>query len=144
MKVLRYPHRISTERLQAGDPRELLPIMNHAVIVFSSLLARWINQKGYQLALKADLPFVESVFQLMRREFVYRPVLTPAQFLQPTGFAEQKLILVGDLIRLCKKKHNELYREEHPNAVRTHGEHPRTSGDLSKPAGQSSSTRRFA
>ena len=46
---------------------------------------------------------------MMRNEFDYKPVLSVQQFLT-MGFVERKMILVCDLIALCKNKHYELYR----------------------------------
>ncbi len=46
----------------------------------------------------------------MRNEFNYRPALNLSQFFT-VGFAERKLILVCDLIKLCKRKHNELSKQ---------------------------------
>lgn len=53
----------------------------------------------------------EEVYKILRNEFNYRPSLNLTQFFNP-GFAERKLILVCDLIKLCKRKHNEISKQK--------------------------------
>ena len=60
---------------------------------------------------KSDARFVEGVFRLIRSEFHYRPSLSVEQFLS-TGFAERKMLVLVDIIKLCKKAHNDLVREQ--------------------------------
>ena len=71
---------------------------------------------------KNDLRFIESLYkvnnflnvcvnmfdlQVLRDLFQYVPVLTREQFLA-TGFAERKIIMTTDILRLCESKHKQL------------------------------------
>ena len=54
------------------------------------------------LSAKSDLGFTEAVFALLPRIYAYRPTLSAVQFLRK-GFAEQKMRLVGDVVKLVSK-----------------------------------------
>ena len=80
---------------------------------------------------KNDLRFIESLYkvnnffiiclwcvyaiiQVLRDVFHYVPMLTREQFLA-TGFAERKMIMATDVLRLCESKHKELTQLRHKN-----------------------------
>lgn len=50
-----------------------------------------------------------GAYKLLRNEFSYKPPLTSSQFLT-SGFAERKIMMLCDIIHLCKKKHEEIIK----------------------------------
>ena len=106
----KYLTRLSLLSASKGDPSSLLPILHYILLDYSSILATHFAAKGYELYGKKDARFLEAVYQLLRREFTYRPQLSRIQFFT-MGFAERKLILVYDIIHQCKQLHYNLSRE---------------------------------
>ena len=92
-----------------GDPASLLPVLHYVLLGFSRHVARHLAEAGYELSAKTDLRFVEVVFRALRELHRYRPQLSPAQFLSHK-FAEKKIMLLHDVVVLCKRKHNEVVR----------------------------------
>eukprot|EP00698_Gefionella_okellyi_P024558 TRINITY_DN8701_c0_g1_i1.p1 TRINITY_DN8701_c0_g1~~TRINITY_DN8701_c0_g1_i1.p1 ORF type:complete len:234 (-),score=35.11 TRINITY_DN8701_c0_g1_i1:110-811(-) len=106
---LKYASPLDISSLKAGDPAALLPVLHFALYGFSRLLAKFLNENNFDLYAKSDARFLDGVYKLLITEFNYRPTLTAQQFLTP-GFAERKILTVVDVIKHCKKKHNELYK----------------------------------
>ena len=77
---------------------------------FSRYLSKYFITQCYEFHNKNDQKFVQTVYRLLLNEFQYRPSLSSNMFLSP-GYAERKLIMLCDIIHLCKKKHNELYKQ---------------------------------
>lgn len=59
--------------------------------------------------MKNDFTFLENVFKLLRSNFQYRCVLSVSQFLS-MGFTERKVLMCLDIIRVVRKRHEELAR----------------------------------
>mmetsp|Transcript_22765 Transcript_22765/g.40952 ORF Transcript_22765/g.40952 Transcript_22765/m.40952 type:complete len:207 (+) Transcript_22765:1825-2445(+) len=59
--------------------------------------------------MKNDFTFLENVFKLLRSNFQYRCVLSVPQFLS-MGFTERKVLMCLDVIRVARKRHEELLR----------------------------------
>ena len=97
-------------RAAAGDPGVFLHALHHALLVFSRHVAGAILKCGYELHAKTDMRFVECVQKLLATEFSYRMTLTPRQFFSG-GFAERKMMLVHDVVQLCRRRHNEMARK---------------------------------
>lgn len=74
---------------------------------YSLPLANWLMSKGYSLYGKSDLKFVEGLYKVLRNAFNYQPKLTREQFLS-SGYAERKVMLTYDLLKLCQIKHVQL------------------------------------
>lgn len=110
---------LDLDALVSGDPAGYLPLLHFAVLKLSKLVARWITELGYELFAKSDTRFVEGVFRLMRTELNFRHSLTPKQFLT-SGFAEKKMLLVVQLLRLVRAKHADLARERGPKKAANH------------------------
>ncbi|GLC57565.1 hypothetical protein PLESTB_001241000 [Pleodorina starrii] len=70
-----------------------------------------------ELAGKTDQRFVESCFKLFRDVLNVRTVLTPVQFFEQ-GYAERKVLLLCDVIAVCKKLHNDEVRQERLAALK--------------------------
>ncbi|XRB06488.1 centrosomal protein CEP44 [Pycnococcus provasolii] len=120
LRHIRYPAVLDEALLKAGDPVALLPALHYVLLGFSRPLARYLADSGYHLEESSDWRFVESAAKLLREVFRYRPALTPVQFLSH-GFAERKVLLVLDVIRVAKAKHNELLRQRHAAGQRSGG-----------------------
>ena len=110
----------------AGDPAFYLPVLHHVLLVFSRHVAGAILGAGYELHAKTDMRFVEAVHKLLASEFGYRMALTPRQFFSP-GFAERKMMLIDDVVQLCRRRHNDMVREIHKAQLNKH----RLAGDPS-------------
>ena len=96
-------------RLSKGDPSTFLPLLHHVLLDFSPFLSRYFSSKNYELYGKKDTRFLESVYKLLRDEFNYKPALSRDQFFS-MGYAERKLILLGDVMRLCRTLHTRLVK----------------------------------
>jgi hypothetical protein len=110
---------LDLDALASGDPAGYLPLLHFAVLRLSKLVARWVTELGYELYAKSDARFVEGVFRLMRTELNFRHSLTPKQFLT-VGFAENKMLLVVQLLRLVRAKHADMARERGPKKAADH------------------------
>eukprot|EP00947_MAST-08B_sp_MAST-8B-sp1_P001957 g1957.t1 len=66
-----------------------------------------VTRKGYELYSSTDKRFVTDVIRLLQNEFSYRPSLSASQFLS-SGYAERKIIFICDVVKLCRRKHQEL------------------------------------
>nr|KAJ3414405.1 Centrosomal protein of 44 kDa [Polyrhizophydium stewartii] len=109
LKHVRYDVPLDQAGASRGDPAAFLPILHYVLLDYSALVARRFAERSYELYGKTDSRFVETVFGLMLNEFNYRSALSRDQFLSP-GFAERKLILVADVVRLCRELHGRLKR----------------------------------
>ena len=54
---------------------------------------------------------MEIIYKVLVQEFGYKPALTKEQFLA-LGFAERKIILVKDIVGLCRQKHLQLSKKK--------------------------------
>ncbi|KNC98800.1 uncharacterized protein SPPG_05778 [Spizellomyces punctatus DAOM BR117] len=109
LRHIRYAGPFDVYGASKGDPAAFLPVIHFILLDYSHILARHFAAKNYELYGKKDARFMESVYRLLRDEFGYRPQITREQFFS-MGFAERKLIFVGDLIRLSKTLHVNLAR----------------------------------
>ncbi|TPX70426.1 hypothetical protein SpCBS45565_g01761 [Spizellomyces sp. 'palustris'] len=109
LRHIRYTGPFDVYGASKGDPAAFLPVIHFILLDYSHILARHFAAKNYELYGKKDARFMESVYRLLRDEFGYRPQITREQFFS-MGFAERKLIFVGDLIRLSKTLHVNLAR----------------------------------
>jgi hypothetical protein len=107
---VKYDKYFNAERILAGDSSELLPILHYGLLGCSSVLAKHLVDRGYEIFSKNDSKFMEGVYKICRNVFQYYPRLSVSQFLS-TGFGERKLIFVADVIKLCMTHHNQLARE---------------------------------
>ena len=56
----------------------------------------------------SDARFVAAAHKMLREQLGYRCVLTVPQLLSSEGFAERKMLLILDVLSLCRTKHAEL------------------------------------
>ncbi|GLI64159.1 hypothetical protein VaNZ11_007344 [Volvox africanus] len=117
LRAIKCPADVDEVGLRLGDPVALLQLFNFTLLKFSRHVARFIVRHGFELAGKTDQRFVESCFKLFRDVLNVRTVLTPAQFFEH-GYAERKVLLLCDVIAVCKKLHNEEVRQERLAALK--------------------------
>ena len=104
--VIQAPTLDQKEALE-GKPCFFLPIIHHALLVFSKHVAKFTSDNGFDLFAKNDYRFMEGVYKLLMMHFNYRPYVNINQFFS-AGFAERKLLFAIDVITLCREKHKEL------------------------------------
>ncbi|GBG34605.1 Centrosomal protein of 44 kDa [Hondaea fermentalgiana] len=125
---------VDLEAVARGEPTGFLPLLHKVLLDDSLHLARYLSERGYQLYPIQDRPFLEGVFRVVRNEFSYRPSLTLEQFLS-SGFAERKIIFVCDVVKLCRRKADELVRLQ--KAAGNSRTPPSASSETSSPAAAS-------
>ena len=108
LKQIHYPQsELDIKGVAQGIPKALLPIVHHVFLDYSISLAQYFASKEYELYGKTDLRFMEAVYKVLRDEFGHKPQLTREQFLT-IGFAERKIIVLCEMVKLLRGKHNEL------------------------------------
>ncbi|KAL0233496.1 hypothetical protein PCE1_002011 [Barthelona sp. PCE] len=109
-------------QLQTAHPAVLIQILHHTFLGFSRYLPEYIEKSNsVNIRLDDDIIFTKDCFQTAERLFGYRPLMTAEQFLDLNeSDTDSKLRIVNDLIKLAKKKHNELYRDQHRGAQPMH------------------------
>ena len=108
LKQIHYPQsELDIKGVAQGIPKAFLPIVHHVFLDYSISLAQFFASKEYELYGKTDLRFMEAVYKVLRDEFGHRPQLTREQFLT-IGFAERKIIVLCEMVKLLREKHNEL------------------------------------
>ena len=116
-----------------GIPKAVLPIVHHVFLDYSISLAQYFASKEYELYGKTDLRFMETVYKVLRDEFGYKPQLTREQFLT-IGFAERKIIVLCEMVKLLREKHDELTpkggRSEKKKAKQTWSSSQRSDGNV--------------
>jgi Centrosomal spindle body, CEP44 len=109
LRVIKYNDPIDIKGLSEGEATSILPIIHYCLLSYSKVFAEYIVDQGFDIMTKNDFNFLESVFKLLRQKFNYRPVLKIGQFLA-TGYAERKIMMLLDLIKMVKTRTNELTR----------------------------------
>ncbi|KAH6569426.1 hypothetical protein BASA50_000666 [Batrachochytrium salamandrivorans] len=113
LKQLKYNSSLDIFGASRGDPDVFLPIVHHALLDYSGVLARYFADSSYDLYGKKDSRFMEAVYSLLRDEFNYKPAISREQFFS-MGFAERKLIFVCDIGRMCRELVSSLRRHSRP------------------------------
>lgn len=90
-----------------GEPQQLLEIVHFILLDYSTGIAKWIVELGYELQGAVDLRFLEKVFRLLSNEFHYRPGMSALQFIA-NGYAERKIIFTIETIRLVRERHQKM------------------------------------
>jgi len=109
LRVIKYPDPVDIKGLTEGNPIASLPIIHYVMLSFSKSVAEFIIDQGYDLLVKSDHAFIDTVYKLLRQKFGYRPALSMGQFLT-IGYAERKILFCTDVIKIFKNKHKELLR----------------------------------
>eukprot|EP01135_Chromosphaera_perkinsii_P006400 Nk52_evm2s490 gene=Nk52_evmTU2s490 len=120
LRRIHYPHFVDAEAVLIGKPESLLPVIHYVILGFShSLTEHFTAKMEGDLYANNDLRFMQKVYKLLLSEFKFKPKLTIDQFFTITGFAELKIILVVEIIRLCLKTCRDLNRLQKKRGVIT-------------------------
>ncbi|XP_038055485.1 centrosomal protein of 44 kDa-like isoform X2 [Patiria miniata] len=107
VKLINYPKDMDMKGVSKGLAQEFLPLLHYILLDFSHPMAEHIVNNDMELYGKSDDKFMAAVYKVLRDIFHYKPSITRQQFFS-RGFAEHKIILVVDLIRMVKEKHKAL------------------------------------
>ena len=109
LRGMRYPsvQSMTLEAFQEGLPPAFLPIVHYCLLEYSSSVATFIADSGFDLYAKNDFRFIESAYKLLVNQFSYKPSITVQQFFQ-NGFAERKVMMCYDMCVMLKNKHQKL------------------------------------
>ena len=112
LKQVKYPDldEFNSKLISEGDPRAFLPILHYSVLNYSSIVAKYLLDNGYELFSKSDKDFIEILFRAMINLFNFKVKLSPQQFFK-MGFAEGKILYCVEIIRLVKVYHTELNKK---------------------------------
>ncbi|CAG9321693.1 CEP44_2 [Blepharisma stoltei] len=117
LSKIKYRSPIDTRELPEGHPAAIFPVIHFLFLEYSDLVSNYISDMGYDLATKNDAGFLESIYKLLRNKFNYVPILRVDQFLS-LNYAERKILIVLDIVKLVKQKHKELLRfQQRPRRV---------------------------
>ena len=121
LRRARYSGTFDVGALASGDPAGFLPLLHFALLGVSRAVAVWLSEVGSGLTpAMSDARFVEAAHRALRDHFNHRPVLTVQQLLA-MGFAEQKMLLVLDVLQLCRSKHAELLAKRRASSAKGGG-----------------------
>ncbi|XP_078684521.1 uncharacterized protein LOC144917990 isoform X3 [Branchiostoma floridae x Branchiostoma belcheri] len=107
LKHIKYPVELDYQGITTGTTSAFLPVLHHALLEFSRPVCAEINDMGIELYGKTDQRFVEGVYKVLRDVFQYKPTITKDKFLN-AGFAEHKVILVYDVLKMVQEKHRRI------------------------------------
>uniref|UniRef100_A0A2R5LK06 Centrosomal protein of 44 kDa n=1 Tax=Ornithodoros turicata TaxID=34597 RepID=A0A2R5LK06_9ACAR len=98
------PNIVNLDGMLTGDVDTYLPIYDYVFQWYSSKIASEILQKDLKLPPydHDKAKFIETMYRILRELFQWRPPLSSTQFLS-TGFAEKKIIMCADIIKLVKE-----------------------------------------
>lgn len=118
LKLVSYDcNAIDYDSLVHGIPSSFLPIIHYTFLDYSHHLASYLAKKNYELYARTDLRFIETVYKILMQEFSFKPNLTKEQFLA-LGFAERKIILLTNIVRLCREKSKSTsYKKENISSI---------------------------
>ncbi|KAL0220943.1 hypothetical protein RCL1_000797 [Eukaryota sp. TZLM3-RCL] len=107
LKTIKYYGNVDLEAVGQGSPIPFLPVLAHCLLHFSTTLTKDLLSKGYILNPSNDAAFIQTLYKILRQEFDYNPVLSASQFLTK-GFAEKRISMMVDIIRLIKAKYQQM------------------------------------
>ncbi len=112
LKQIKYPDldEFNSKLIAEGDPRAFLPVLHYSVLNYSSTVAKYLLDNGYELFSKSDKDFIEILFRSMINLFNFKVKLSPQQFFK-MGFAEGKILYCVEVIRLVRVYHTELNKK---------------------------------
>lgn len=97
-------------RLLAGDPKEFIPLFRYVLLVYSQPLKETLFEGAERPEDWEACRFADAIFRVCRDKLNLHPSLNLKQFLSQ-GFSERKLILLVDLISLCRSRNVDLQRQ---------------------------------
>ena len=114
LKLIKYPSQTSFKILSSGNPEIYLPIIHYSLFNFSSVVAKFLSDKNYDMYAKNDLDFINTAFKCLMTLFNYKPDINTNQFFS-NGYAEAKIILCKEIIDLVLQKDSELSKKKKGN-----------------------------
>ena len=114
LKLIKYPAQTNFKILSSGNPEIYLPIIHYSLFNYSSLVAKFLSDKHYDMYAKNDLDFINTAFKCLMTLFNYKPELNTNQFFS-NGYAEGKIILCKEIIDLVLQKDSELSKKKKSN-----------------------------
>lgn len=102
---------VNLDGMMTGDADVYLPIYDYLFQWYNTRLANEILRKDLKLPpyKHNKTRFLETMYLVLRELFQWKPPLTTAQFFS-TGFAEKKIIMCSNIIKLIKDYNSELQR----------------------------------
>ena len=77
LRQIKYINPLEQGQVMDGIPLGFLPIVHHALLVYSPLVAKFISEKGFELQAKSDYRFIENTYKLLLDHFQgYKPQIT--------------------------------------------------------------------
>ena len=113
LKLIKYPSQVSF-KLSNGNPKIYLPIIHFCSFNFSSLAAKFLSDKNYNMYAKSGLDFINTAFKCLIILFNYKPDINTNQFFS-NGYAKEKKVLFKEIIDLFLQKDSELSRKNKGN-----------------------------
>ncbi|KAK7474520.1 hypothetical protein BaRGS_00034214 [Batillaria attramentaria] len=105
VRYMKYPEELDLEGVTKGKPQAFLPLYSHAFNNYSpEFTAEVVQLLDEGLYGKSDLRFMEAVYRVLRDMFNYKPSITKDQFFSTSGFAERKVMMCGDVLRLIRER----------------------------------------
>ena len=114
LKLIKYPAQTNFKILSSGNPEIYLPIIHYSLFNYSSLVAKYLSDKHYDMYAKNDLDFINTAFKCLMTLFNYKPEINTNQFFS-NGYAEGKVILCKEIIDLVLQKDSELKKKRGNN-----------------------------
>jgi hypothetical protein len=111
LKKIKYPvENIESENFSNGNPLFFLPIIHYVILDYSKYIAKVLYDNQYELFSKSDQDFISKAFKALIDLFNFKPNVTVKQFFS-LGYAEAKVILCLEVIRIIKGEHNNLVKK---------------------------------
>ncbi|PVD35090.1 hypothetical protein C0Q70_06371 [Pomacea canaliculata] len=105
IRHIKYPDEVDYVEISKGMPQAYLPLYHYAFSTYSPVFAdEIIHLLDDTLYSKSDLRFMESVYRVLRDLFRYKPSITKEQFFSAGNFAERKVMMCTDILRLVRDR----------------------------------------
>lgn len=135
-RQMKFNGELDLDGIAKGNPQALLPIYNHLLTMYNPQFTEEVtNLLNDGLCMKSDVRFIESLYKILRDIFRYKAPMTKEQFFTMSSFAERKVIMCYEVMKLVKE-HCRFLGPKHPTnpnikvqSVVDTGRHPKKSVD---------------
>ena len=77
LRQIKYINPVEQGQIFDGVPLAFLPIIHHALLIYSPLVAKYISECGFELQAKSDYKFIQNTYKLLLDNFgSYKPQIT--------------------------------------------------------------------
>ena len=66
LRQIKYINPLEQGQLMDGIPLGFLPIVHHALLIYSPLVSKHIAELGFELQAKSDYRFIENTYKLLQ------------------------------------------------------------------------------